>query len=326
MMPIRRGHGGRLIEASRRFGGEPGDWLDLSTGINLAPWTAGSVAVRDWQRLPEPEDLAVLEANAARYFGTLPEYCCAVPGSEFALRLVARLLALPGRALRPAYGTHIAAFPGEPVRFGETVGTPAAIIFANPANPDGRLRHPADILEWSDRIDEAGGWLAVDEAYADCHPQASVAATVGDEHPLVVFRSFGKFFGLAGLRLGFVLGPKALLAAIRNALGDWPLHGVALALGTSAYRDETWIAAARTALMTRAAGLDAVLARHGLEPQGECPLFRLVQTPRAAELFERLARARILVRAFGDEPCWLRFGVPAAAEELVRLELALSHA
>ena len=141
----------------------------------------------------------------------------------------------------------------------------------------------------------------------------------------MVLRSCGKFFGLAGVRLGFVMAAPEILARLRDLLGDWPVSAHAMAWGSAAYADRAWIAATRIALVERAAALDAVLAHHGLTAKGACPLFRMVETPGAAAIFRRLAAAGILVRPFADAPGRLRFGVPAATAELERLDKALRH-
>ncbi|MFC0206316.1 aminotransferase class I/II-fold pyridoxal phosphate-dependent enzyme [Novosphingobium soli] len=319
-------HGGRLAEAAARFGGAPGDWLDLSTGLNPVSWPLDRAPPCDWSALPDPGALAALEHAAGRSFGADPAVVCAVPGSETALRLLGLLLGAPGRALVPAYRTHAEAFAtSRPIAFGETPARAETVVLANPNNPDGALRSSAEILDWSTRIAGAGGWLVVDEAFADCHPEASVAAQAGVRPELIVLRSFGKFFGLAGLRLGFLLGPPPLLARVRALVGSWPVHAGALAIGRAAYADAAWIAATRAELPRRAAALDAVLRRHGLMPQGACPLFRYVTGCDAAGLFERLAAARILTRPFSERPDALRLGVPAASAALARLDRALAH-
>jgi len=141
---------------------------------------------------------------------------------------------------------------------------------------------------------------------------------------LVVFRSFGKFFGLAGVRLGFVLGPPTLLARIRHRLGAWPLAAAALAIGSTAYRDHPWIAATRALLASEAQRLDAVLRETGLDPIGASPLFRLVECDDARGLFEKLARRFILTRPFADHPRWLRIGLPPSDAARERLREALA--
>lgn len=317
-------HGGRLSAAARRFGGEPSEWLDLSTGLNPVPWPVERAGAVDWTALPDPDALAALEAKAASYFGSDPALTCAVPGSETALRLLAHLLGSPGRALVPAYRTHAEAFArSRPIGFAEAPQEGEVVVLANPNNPDGLLRTPIEILDWHARIATLSGWLVVDEAFCDCHPGASVAGEVGSGSRLVVLRSFGKFFGLAGLRLGFVIAPPPLAARLRALLGSWPIHAGALAIGGAAYTDHTWIEDIRAQLPRRAAELDAALVRRGLAPQGACPLFRYLTGCDAGVLFARLAAARILVRPFADSPDAIRLGVPADPAALQRLDQAL---
>lgn len=316
-------HGGALAAAQRHFGGDADDWIDLSTGINPNPWPHADQIAIDWQRLPEPEALAALEAAAADVFGVDPVHVCAVPGSEIGLRLTGRLIGGAARHIAPAYRTHGAMIAGsDAIGWDDTARHDATLILANPNNPDGRRITPEALSALLDQRD-AGSWLLVDEAFADCDPTASIAPRVGDAARLVVFRSFGKFFGLAGVRLGFVLGPQALLARLRELLGAWPVSAPAVAIGTAAYRDASWIATTRAELPHRAATLDALLARRGYTAIGACPLFRLIETRDAAALFDRLAHARILTRPFAERPDWLRLGLPADAAARTRLEAAL---
>lgn len=318
-------HGGRLREACDRFGGRPEEWIDLSTGINPNGWRPVEPLAIDWRCLPDTNALTQLEQMAARYFGCDPALCVAVPGSETGLRLLAPLLDLPGLHQSLAYGTYRAAFAQRNM-LADPLALPAratALVLGNPNNPDGKLFARDDLLALLDHQERHGGWLVVDEAFADCDPGWSIAADVCTQRRLIVLRSFGKFFGLAGLRLGFVIAPPAILAGVRQALGDWPLHAAALAFGSAAYADAAWIAATRRDLPRRAAALDAVLVRHGLTPQGACPLFRLVAAPGAGALFEPLARHRILARPFANHPDLLRIGLPADDRALDRLEAAL---
>lgn len=312
-------HGGRLADARARFG--PGDWIDLSTGINPHAWPGTGDLAMDWQALPDPRALDELEAAAAAFFGTDPAHVCAVPGTEIGLRMLGDILPGPAIHARPSYRTHGEMVPGSsPVALTELTGAEeVTTILANPNNPDGRIMPPATLLGWS-----GASWLVVDEAFGDTLPEISLAAHVDDARRLIIFRSFGKFFGLAGVRLGFVLGPRAVIAQYRQRLGSWPLAAAALAIGTAAYRDAGWIAMMRTALRGQAAALDAVLARRGFSAIGACPLFRLIETDDATALFERLARHAILTRPFDYDPRWLRLGLPADREALDRLDAALA--
>lgn len=317
-------HGGRLDEARVRFGEGAEPWLDLSTGINPCPWDGVEPIRFDWQALPAPSALRALEEAAAQHFGVDPALCCAVPGSETGLRLLGKLLDLPGRFCSPCYRTHGEMFAqGRPADL-EPAGEATALVLANPNNPDGRIRQKHILRQWHAQQAAAGGWLVVDEAFADPAPQFSVAGDVAEGGRLVVMRSFGKFFGLAGVRLGFAIAPRILTAALRRLLGEWPVSAAALEIGTRAYRDTTWIAATRETLPLRAAALRAVLQRHGLRPMGGSPLFTLIESEQAGALFEALARRQILTRPFSDRADWLRFGLPSDNTALMRLDRALA--
>jgi cobalamin biosynthetic protein CobC len=318
-------HGGGLAAARARFGAA--DWLDLSTGINPRAWPIADDVAIDWRRLPEEDDLRALEAAAAHHFGAHPDHVCAVPGTEVGLRLVGAMLAtreaVPARHLVPSYRTHAEFAPAIHAvaadRLAEADG--ATLILANPNNPDGRVIAPDALIALLER--RGAGWLAVDEAFADALPGIGLAGELRDDRRLVLFRSFGKFFGLAGLRLGFVLGPRDLLRELRGKLGAWPVSAAAIAIGTRAYADRDWIDAARDFLRDEAEALDLVLADAGLAATGACPLFRLVETDDAGELFEKLASKAILTRPFADRPRWLRLGLPGDEHHLARLAEAL---
>lgn len=312
-------HGGGVEAARMHFGGE--DWIDLSTGINPHPWPGTGTLAIDWQRLPERHELAGLEAAAAGYFGLDPRHVCAVPGTEVGLRLAGGLLGGIARYLAPTYRTHGEMIAGATATTLDAPGS-GTLVLANPNNPDGRTLSPGRMLELLDGR-EPESWLLVDEAFADTDPALSLAGAIDDARRLLVFRSFGKFFGLAGLRLGFVLGPVPMTDAIRATLGAWPVSAAAIAIGTAAYRDRAWIEAMRTRLHAEAAALDALLARAGHAAIGACPLFRLIEVPSGIALFERLARGAILTRPFAEQPHWLRIGLPPSGEALARLEAAL---
>lgn len=325
MSSIFTGHGGRLAQARATFGGAAETWIDLSTGINPNPWPDADRVAVDWRALPDPTALAALEQTAAAHFGVDPALCCAVPGSEMGLRLLGGLLNMPGRHRPPTYRTHVEAFPGSmPLgSIDDLPADPVALVLANPNNPDGRLQSVDTLCDWHDRIAARHGWLIVDEAFADCMDQSGMAPQVAEGRRLIISRSFGKFFGLAGLRLGFLLGPPDIIAQMRGCVGEWPVSAAAIAIGARAYGDRHWIEGSRITLHQCAAELDALLARHELRASGACPLFRLVETADAAALFERLARAAILTRPFADNPRWLRLGLPADADQMARLDAAL---
>lgn len=317
-------HGGDLDAARARFGDGAEPWMDLSTGINPHGWPDTDALSIDWRRLPSATDLRELEKIAARYFGVDADHVCALPGTEIGLRLIGDLLGPRAAYLAPAYRTHGEMFPASsplaPDALAEADG--GTIILANPNNPDGRLWRRDMLVELASRR-SATGWLIIDEAFADSDPAQSLASDIADERRLIIFRSFGKFFGLAGVRLGFLLGPRAIIDRIRQKLGAWPISAAAIAIGKAAYADHGWIIEMRARLRRDRQRLDQILIGNGYQPTGACPLFRLIVAENAGRLFEHLARQFILTRPFDHDPRWLRIGLPRTSEEFERLRKAL---
>ncbi|SEM97516.1 L-threonine O-3-phosphate decarboxylase [Sphingomonas gellani] len=323
-------HGGRLDVAAERFQSAPQPWIDLSTGISPFAWPTERLAAPDLRALPSPAALAALGLAAAEHFGAPAVPIAALPGSEIGLRMLGSIdPPRPWRVVGPGYRSHLDALPGAmaiaPESLDDEAGLGGTILLANPNNPDGISWQPDRLIAVARRLGERGGLLIVDEAFGDALPDTSILPLIERDDPVLVFRSFGKFFGLAGVRLGFVAGEANRVARLADRLGSWPVSALAIACGTAAYRDTRWIAAACVRQASVAADLDAVLARHGLAARGACPLFRLVETEAAPEIFDRLGRSGILVRPFDDAPRWLRFGLPADDEAMRRLDEALGN-
>lgn len=319
-------HGGGLIAARAMFPMAPEPWIDLSTGINPLPYPVPALPPAAYQRLPEPEEVRQLEAAAARAYG-VPDPCTVVgaPGTQILISLLPRLLR-PGRVavVGPTYSEHAAAWAAagstvSTVPDVASVGSEPAAVLCNPNNPDGRRTRVADLLALAARV----GVLVVDEAFADLEgPGLSLAPALPAN--AVVLRSFGKTYGLAGLRLGFAVASLPMAHTIRNALGPWAVSGAAVAFGTAALSDAVWLQAARTRLQADAARLDDLLTQAGFRILGGTLLFRLAQHAGAAAVFDRLGRSGILVRRFDAEPNWLRFGIPGGGWD--RLAAALPSA
>jgi cobalamin biosynthetic protein CobC len=328
-------HGGRLDVARSLFTDAPQPWVDLSTGINPRAYPAPRASQRARNRLPAPSELARLEALAAAAFGVHdPALVVATPGTECALRLLPQVLNFKAAIIvGPTYGSHADAW----TRAGaltETISRDAThehaaravcLTIVNPNNPDGYIVERAQLLAMHDSLERHGGTLIVDEAFADVAPQASVAGEAGtaDAPRLVVLRSFGKFFGLAGLRLGFVVAAPAIAGDMRGLLGEWPVSSDALAAGLAAYADRRWVDRERLILQKSARRLDRLLATSGFEPAGGTSLFRLARAADARERFARLLAAGILVRPFDFDPRLLRFGLPRGHDQWQRLAAAL---
>lgn len=321
-------HGGRVRAAAQRYGIPVGDWLDLSTGINPNGWPVPAVPQDIWQALPQDDD--ELTAAAQSYYGTatlLP-----VSGSQAAIQALPRLRA-PCRVavVTPSYAEHAHAWQqhghqvtpmsaADILRVSDDV---QVVLIVNPNNPSGKLFTHYELLRLHEKLAMRGGWLIVDEAFIDATPEYSLS-TISPRAGLIVLRSVGKFFGLAGARVGFVLAEQKLLNTLAALLGPWPIAAPSRYVTTLALRDIAWQQITRNALAQAEQRLSALLTQHGLPPDGGCGLFQWLCSDDAAKVHEQLAQRGILTRQY-DQPHSLRFGLPRDAAEWQRLVAALSE-
>ena len=323
-------HGGRLRRAAAQYGMGSAAWLDLSTGIS--PWSW--IDERDiqiprdaWRRLPEPDD--DLDAAAQAFYGAaaLP-----VAGTQVVIQTLPRLRAACRVGVTtPSYAEHAHCWrnAGHDVitlsadSIDAQIETLDVLVLVQPNNPDGRRVPREQLLEWQARLAVRKGWLLIDEAFIDAEPKSSLA-TETHRPGLIVLRSLGKFFGLAGARAGFVLAHEMLRNALSEALGPWTLSGPTRHIASLALRDGDWHARQRIRLPDASRRLSSLLTGLQLAPQGGCALFQWVRTPHAASLHEALARQGILTRRFED-PSSLRFGLPHGEAEWQRLRMALAQ-
>ncbi len=316
-------HGGDLTAARRRFPEAPEPWIDLSTGINPVPYPVANLPSEIWSRLPtQPLERALLEAAAARYGVRDLATIAAAPGTQALIQLLPRIFPKSRVAIvGPTYDEHEACW----ARQGHDVSIVASlyaaagadvVIVVNPNNPTGLLL-PAAPLRHTNSL------LIVDEAFVDLFPQgASLASNLPAN--TVVLRSFGKVYGLAGVRLGFAIAEKPITDRIRDELGPWAVSGPALEIGRRALADSAWLEAATARLATDRQKLDSLLGSAGCEIVGGTPLFCLARHSDAAGLADRLGRQGIHVRQFARNQQWLRFGLPANATEFSRVAAALA--
>ena len=322
-------HGGDLAFATAFYGIPSGGWLDLSTGINPTPYPAAQITADQLGRLPDGVALGRLLAAARAAYGVPAGVrLVATPGTELAIRLVP-LVAPAGSVavVGPTYGSHEDTWrnAGRPVHVvGDLTEVPVEatiLVVGNPNNPDGRTFAPSQLADLARGLAGRGGLLVVDEAFADVAPDVSLVGTLADL-PAIVLRSFGKFHGLAGLRLGFVAGSPPIVAGLAAILGDWSVSSPALTVGAAALSDDAWRAAARKSLSRQNRELRAVLIRHRLAIRGGTDLFVLIEDEDATGVHSRLAERGIWTRAFANQPRWLRIGLPGS--RLDRLDRALS--
>jgi len=319
-------HGGRLREAATRYDIPLADWLDLSTGINPEGWPTPLLPASAWSRLPEEND--GLEQAAREYYGA--EHLLPVAGSQAAIQALPQLRS-PSRVsvLYPAYAEHSAAWrrAGHTVmavtreQLNEAVPQSDVLVLIHPNNPTGASFKVEQLLDWQMQLAARDGWLVVDEAFMDVTPEQSLCC-YSCRPGLIVLRSLGKFFGLAGARVGFVCAQPELLARLNNLLGPWTVNTPARWVATAALKDRAWQNGARRRLAHDSACLHTLLMQHGLSPTGGSALFQWIRTPQAVQLHEALARHGILTRLFTNPPS-LRFGLPGNKKDWRRLAAVL---
>ncbi|MDJ0612256.1 MAG: threonine-phosphate decarboxylase CobD [Rhizobiaceae bacterium] len=318
-------HGGRLDEAMAKYGGKREDWLDLSTGINPNPYPLPDIPLHAWSRLPDTE--AEQELNeAARAYYEVPDgfEIVAAPGTQAIIEVLPRLLDIEFVSiLSPTYGEHKHAWEKARAKVAEISdlddlqsGAQACVV-VNPNNPTGNICCVTDLVASSDRVEN----LIVDEAFADPSSEVSVVPCI--QKNMIVLKSFGKFFGLAGLRLGFAICTAALAKRIREMIGPWAVSGPALHVGAAAMQDRSWIANTIRRLESDSDELCKLLKNNGFSVESRNPLFVSAFHQKAHEVFECLAREQILVRPFPDRKGYLRFGLCKDQAELDRLAKAL---
>jgi cobalamin biosynthesis protein CobC len=320
-----RDHGGNMGTAIAEFGGDPTDWIDLSTGINAAPYPVGQVSAAAWARLPERGSMIGLERAAQRAYRTSLDVV-AVAGAQAAIQLVPMLKPV-GRAavLTPTYNEHAAALRSggwdvhDVTAFEALKGYDLAVV-VNPNNPDGNVYAPDALMALAAQV----GLLIVDESFADPAPDMSLASTAQDlPENVVILRSFGKFYGLAGVRLGFVLGTPAVADKVRDMVGPWPVSGMAIEVCKRAFEDDAWADRTRAQLQRDADRIDVLAQDAGWALVGGTPLFRTYATPDAAKAQRDLAACHIWTRIFPYSETWIRLGLPGTEGDWSRLEAAL---
>ncbi|WP_028621665.1 threonine-phosphate decarboxylase CobD [Pseudomonas sp. Ant30-3] len=318
-------HGGRLRQAALEYGIAEGEWLDLSSGLAPWPFPVPEIPLRAWARLPEIDD--GLEQAACDYYGAA--HLLPVAGSQMAIQLLPRLRRV-GKVgvLSPCYAEHAEAWRRSGYIVREVLEQEVdfyidnldVLVVVNPNNPTGLSLPPSRLLGWHTKMAQRGGWLVVDEAFMDNTPQLSLAPfahLVG----LIVLRSFGKFFGLAGVRLGFVLAERKLLRLLAEQVGPWAVSGPTRVIGQACLLDTDGHARQRLRTEEASERLRQLLEKSGFPAQGGCALFQWVVTDRAEQLHEFMARRGILLRLFIHSSS-VRFGLPADDCDWQRLEQA----
>ena len=321
-------HGGHLINAANQYNIPLEQWVDLSTGINPNGWQPPSIPAECWQRLPEADDGLI--AVAQQYYqcqSILP-----IAGSQAAIQALP-LLRSTSRVgvLIPAYAEHGYSWK----KAGHTVVELSedtidshinqldVLIIINPNNPTAQQFSKEQLLTWHQRLQQRGGWLIVDEAFIDSTSENSLSS-----HPmtegLIILRSVGKFFGLAGIRSGFILGTDKILNPLNEHLGPWAVSNPSRYITAAALADKQWQDETRAYLKKEATRLASLLTKYGLKPDGQADLFIWIKSTDAKNINQQLAQQGVLTRLF-QQPLSLRFGLPKDEGQWLKLENALNH-
>lgn len=308
----KRDHGGNLDAAIAQYGGERGDWLDLSTGINPVPYPMPEISAEAWAELPTETRLRSLIQAAKQAYGTRAGLV-PFPGAQGAIQAIPRLREpSQARVISPTYNEHRAALENDGwqvqsvAQIGDLEGTDLAVV-VNPNNPDGKKYDPQSLIDLAGKV----GLLIVDESFVETDQSLSIAPCFPDVPPnVVVLRSFGKFYGLAGLRLGFALAQGQVAERLSNLSGPWPISGPAIEVARHAFADVDWQEATRQRLARDSLHLDGLARSAGWTLLGGTSLFRTYETSSAAAAQQSLARARIWSRIFPYSDTWLRLGLP----------------
>ena len=326
-------HGGQLSLLRQRYPEAPEPLIDLSTGINPFPYPMPPIPDTAYTRLPEAVNIEELkEAAAAAYGARDPGLVAVAPGTQILISSLPRILPAERVAiLSPTYGEFAAAWETAGADVVEDAGTEVLeegdiAILCNPNNPDGRMLEPTFLQEFQARRAVSGGRLVVDEAFAE-FSEARLSVVPAIPRPgLIALRSFGKAYGLAGIRLGFLIAEPNIARQVEDALGPWPVSGIAIQVGVAALRDDAWREETAHRLAGAGNRMDSLLSAHGLAAVGGTSLFRLVRHHNAPAIAAVLGRAGMLVRDFPERPDWLRFGLPPDEAAWARLEEALAAA
>jgi cobalamin biosynthetic protein CobC len=324
-------HGGNLAAARAMFPNASEPFIDLSTGINPYPYPVPEIPFDRFCRLPDEASIGRLAAITAQAYGAPSKaHVVPAPGTQILLPQVA-MLVTPGRAaiLGPTYAEHLraamlAGHRADEVADIDQLSSADLAVIVNPNNPDGRIVAKTQLLEIARDLQQRNGILVIDEAFADvASSDVSLAGNL-DCGNIVLLRSFGKFFGLAGLRLGFALAAPHLAMRLAALLGPWAISGPAVFIGEKALADASWKAQMIGHLTNAARRLDRMLIDSELEILGGTSLYRLTRSSGAQELFNHLGHAGILLRRFSEHPTWLRWGLPDGELAWQRLSAALA--
>jgi cobalamin biosynthetic protein CobC len=320
-------HGGNLTLATKEFGLPADGWIDLSTGINPTCYPNTIISSQTLRILPTPDNVKNLVDRARQFYQISNNTgIIAAPGTQSVLQNIPLLY--PGRKitiLSPTYSEHrktweLAGNKVLPVDNFEALLKGDIAVLVNPNNPDGRSYKKNDLMALSNNLE----LLIIDEAFCDNSPNLSLAPHLSGNN-ILILRSLGKFFGLAGLRLGFAIGPNEILESLQERLGPWAVSGPAIEIGARALSDTPWFIKMQKQLNNQSKQLNSLLKQQSISILGGTELFTLIQSDRALDLYHDFGNAGILVRRFEERKNWLRIGLPGPKREWHKFANVLSQ-
>ena len=321
-------HGGRLLEAAQHYQIPVSEWLDLSTGINPNGYPIPAIPDSIWQRLPEDQDDLI--SAAQEYYQC--QSILAVAGSQAAIQSLPLLRPSGTTGIAtPSYAEHAYAWEKaghktlniQAHEIDQYINQLDTLVLVNPNNPTAHTFTQKQCLKWLENLNQRQGWLIIDEAFIDCTPELSLSMLTAIKG-LIILRSVGKFFGLAGLRAGFVLAEPCVLNPLNELLGPWTLSNPSRYVCAYALLDKAWQVETRQQLQQQSQRLNTLLNHYQLSPTGSTHLFQWVQTEKATQIHQLLAQQAVFTRFF-NQPASLRFGLPAQEPEWQHLESALQQ-
>ena len=317
-------HGGDIDLAIKKYGGQRADWIDLSTGINRTsyPWQESvKVELRD---LPSSKLLMGLEKAASRAYKVAEGTdTAAVQGAQQIISLLPICLKNYNSVaiLGPTYNEYEKAFKSSGIK-AETVSEVSKLsssdiaIIVNPNNPTGKViaEEILDDLSKKVRI------LIIDESF-----KMFSSRRIQKFDNVIQINSLGKFFGLAGVRLGFVSGPSDFIKSVREMLGPWPISSIAAEIGIIALNDTTWISEMEKILLEGSNVLHKACSTKNWKLVGKTNLFHTYATSSCLEVEEQFAAHYIWIRTFDYSQTWIRLGIPTSKYEWTRVRQVLNQ-
>ena len=315
-------HGGDLDKAINKYGGKKEQWIDLSTGINPNSYPHSDINIKEFRNLPSKTDILKLNEIAKISFQTNASVS-SLMGAQAAINILPVLFPIGNiTILEPTYNEYNKVFSDFSrniitVRTLHELKNSQIAILCNPNNPDGRLYSNEDLIELSKNVQV----LIVDESFIDQYPENSLSTKINNQtNNIIILRSFGKFFGLAGLRLGFTITGKKLDKKIKDLIGPWPISSITSIIASKALCDNVWKENTIKYLQENSRLIDSLTSKLKWEIVGGTNLFRLYKTPNASIAQDKLAKLKVWTRRFSYSPYWIRLGIPSK-KELDNLEI-----